>query len=137
MVIAVAEIVNRRPAGAEIRIGTAEREKAAAVLGEHFSAGRLDTDEFDQRVREAYLARTAGDLAPLFTDLPAPTPSAIPRERRAPQIPPLRALALFALLIACIVWIAAVRVPPFFIFPLMWLFWGRRFGQRRYHGWTR
>lgn len=55
----------------EVRIGTAEREEAVRLLGEHFSAGRLTLDEFDQRVTLATTARTRGDLVPLFTDLPS------------------------------------------------------------------
>lgn len=55
----------------EMRIGTAEREEAVAVLGDHFSAGRLTLVEFDDRVALAMEARTRGDLAPLFDDLPS------------------------------------------------------------------
>jgi TM2 domain-containing membrane protein YozV len=53
-----------------VRIGHAEREAAVRALGEHYAEGRLDHDEYDQRVAAAYAARTAGDLAPLFKDLP-------------------------------------------------------------------
>ena len=54
----------------QLRIGNAEREKAATELGEHLAAGRLDADEYTDRVGKVYAARTAGDLAPLFADLP-------------------------------------------------------------------
>jgi len=63
-----------------IRIGTAERERAAADLGEHLSAGRLSTEEFDERVQQTYAARTAAELAPLFRDLPELRPA--PSKRR-------------------------------------------------------
>ena len=53
-----------------IRIGNAEREAAARALGEHYAQGRLDQEEFEERTTAAYAARTAGDLAPLFEDLP-------------------------------------------------------------------
>jgi hypothetical protein len=53
-----------------IRIGTAEREAAARALGEHYAQGRLDQEEFEERTTAAYAARTSGDLAPLFEDLP-------------------------------------------------------------------
>ncbi|HEY5787077.1 MAG TPA: DUF1707 domain-containing protein [Microlunatus sp.] len=56
------------------RIGDAERDRAADYLREHMSVGRLNQDEFDERVTAALQARTAADLEPLFSDLPAPKP---------------------------------------------------------------
>ncbi|MCD2110735.1 DUF1707 domain-containing protein [Rhodococcus rhodochrous] len=55
----------------DIRIGTAEREEAVALLGEHFAAGRLSLTEFDERVALATQATVRGDLIPLFADLPS------------------------------------------------------------------
>lgn len=57
------------------RIGDDEREQAIRALGEHYSRGRLDVHEFDERVREATQARTASEIAPLFADLPGPHPA--------------------------------------------------------------
>ena len=62
------------PEPRSIRIGTAEREQAVTALGEHFAPGRLDPDEFEQRITAAYDARTAADLDRLFDDLPRPIP---------------------------------------------------------------
>jgi hypothetical protein len=56
------------------RIGDAERDRAAEFLREHMSVGRLTQEEFDERVTAALQARTAADLDPLFSDLPAPKP---------------------------------------------------------------
>jgi len=56
-------------AGDRVRIGDAERDGAAAALGEHYSEGRLDRVEFDARLADALAARTRHDLAVLFTDL--------------------------------------------------------------------
>lgn len=53
-----------------VRIGDAERDAAAAALGEHFASGRLTRDEFDERLERAWAAKTAVDLDPLFVDLP-------------------------------------------------------------------
>ena len=53
------------------------------ALDEHMSAGRLDPDEYGQRVAQASVARTRAGLDELFTDLPAPHPFAEPR--RAPS----------------------------------------------------
>src|SRR5574340_620536 len=55
----------------EIRIGTAEREQALNVLGEHFDAGRLTLAEFDERSAAVAKATTRGELDKVFTDLPA------------------------------------------------------------------
>ncbi len=55
-----------------VRIGNAEREAATAELGRHLEAGRLDPDEYADRVTRASAARTQGELDPLFSDLPRP-----------------------------------------------------------------
>jgi uncharacterized membrane protein len=54
----------------QLRIGDAERERAAADLGEHFAQGRLTVDEHAERVERVWSARTHADLEPLFKDLP-------------------------------------------------------------------
>jgi hypothetical protein len=57
---------------ADIRLSDAERDQAVAELGEHFQAGRLTQEEFDDRSGRALQARTGRDLTALFTDLPRP-----------------------------------------------------------------
>jgi len=59
---------------AGLRIGDAERAAAADRLAWHFSHGRLDQAELDERLGRATQATTAGDLTELFTDLPADDP---------------------------------------------------------------
>jgi hypothetical protein len=54
----------------EIRIGTADREKALDVLGQHFSEGRLTVPEFDERSATIASATTRGQLESVFVDLP-------------------------------------------------------------------
>ena len=72
-----------------LRISDAEREAAVNALGEHFAAGRLTREEYDERSERAYAARTAAEVAPLFTDLPAPHPyaRATPRATRPAPSP--------------------------------------------------
>lgn len=65
----------RPPAPALPRIGDAERDRAVGFLQEHMAQGRLDHDEFDERLSRALRARTEADLHPLFDDLPEPRPS--------------------------------------------------------------
>ncbi len=54
----------------DIRVSDAERDQAVAELSEHFQAGRITQDEFDERSGRALQARTGIDLNGLFTDLP-------------------------------------------------------------------
>jgi len=60
-----------------VRIGTAEREEAMALLSRQFSEGRLNPDEFSERSAAVAAAMTRADLEPLFADLPA-KPGEIP-----------------------------------------------------------
>ena len=57
-----------------MRIGDAERDRAADYLRDHLAEGRLDQWEFDERLTAALTAKTQADLDPLFVDLPAPKP---------------------------------------------------------------
>lgn len=61
-----------------IRASDADRERVAASLRDHYAAGRLNGDEFNERLDKAYAASTLGDLADLQTDLPAPEPAPLP-----------------------------------------------------------
>ncbi|TXR95701.1 DUF1707 and DUF2154 domain-containing protein [Streptomyces sp. col6] len=63
----------------EMRASDAERERVAEILREAVAEGRLEMEEFDQRLDSAYKARTHGELEPLVRDLPAAgSPSASP-----------------------------------------------------------
>lgn len=57
-----------------VRIGDKERDEAAHDLGEHFAAGRLAREEYDDRLALIFGARTWSDITPIFGDLPAPKP---------------------------------------------------------------
>ena len=83
MVTGVSDPVDRDT----LRIGTQEREEAVQILGEHFAAGRLAVDEYEQRVAGALEAQTQGQLRPLFDDLPAPYPQFIaPPPKPTPKL---------------------------------------------------
>jgi DUF1707 SHOCT-like domain len=74
---------------AQMRVGDAERESAVAALSEHYVAGRITKDELDERLDGAWGARTSGDLAPLFSDLPLlQRPAPRPRPSRPSRRPP-------------------------------------------------
>ncbi len=103
-------VMDQRP---EVRIGTAERERAQSALSEHFSEGRLEMAEFEERSGQAAAARTFADLEPIFADLPGglaalfPAPLVkAPRRRARRPLPatrhrtiPVGALILLALLL--------------------------------------
>jgi Domain of unknown function (DUF1707) len=63
-----------RPA-AEMRVGDAERAEVADRLAWHFSHGRLDQAELDDRLDRAMRAKTAADLNGLLADLPGGEPA--------------------------------------------------------------
>jgi len=103
-----------------VRIGDAERDQAVALLSEHFVAGRLTQAEFEERSEVVTRARYAGDLEPLFDDLPASRElqvaqgPASPRRRPGPP-PPFLMLAPF-LMIGLVITSVALTAP--------WLLWG-------------
>ena len=68
---------------AHLRIGDAERERAATALGEHYAQGRITTEEHAERLDRIWSARTYGDLRHLFRDLPEPAPVVEPVPGRA------------------------------------------------------
>ncbi len=53
-----------------VRASDADRQDTIRQLERGFSQGRLTVDEFEERLRDAYAARTLGELADLVTDLP-------------------------------------------------------------------
>lgn len=52
------------------RASDAEREAVAAVLRRHVAEGRLDLDEFSDRLDDVYGARTNAELEATLSDLP-------------------------------------------------------------------
>jgi Domain of unknown function (DUF1707) len=54
-----------------IRVSDQDRDHVAQILQAAFAEGRLDDEEFDERMRAALTARTSGDLETLSADLPA------------------------------------------------------------------
>jgi|SRR5690625_2154682 len=62
-----------------IRIGDVERERATTALGEHYAAGRLTKDEFDERAERVSSAWFEDDLAAVFADLPRDRPASTAR----------------------------------------------------------
>lgn len=55
---------------ASIRASDEDRRRVVAALERHTAAGRLNLDEFAERVDAAHGARTLADLAAVTRDLP-------------------------------------------------------------------
>lgn len=121
-----------------IRIGDTERDQAVSALGDHFAAGRLTKDEFDERAGQAMQARFGTDLAPLFVDLPRRQPAAPTPPRAAGGPPPWMFLSwLLPVLVVGAVAGAILFHAPFLLWALIWLavigkLTGHRRRQRRY-----
>ncbi|MCL6738363.1 DUF1707 SHOCT-like domain-containing protein [Streptomyces neyagawaensis] len=58
------------PAAADLRASDADRERVAEQLRDALAEGRLDMEEFGERLDATYQARTYGELAPITRDLP-------------------------------------------------------------------
>ena len=57
-----------------MRAGDSDRQRVADQLKSALDEGRLDLNEYDERVQRAYSARTYGDLEGLLDDLPGTVP---------------------------------------------------------------
>ena len=108
-------------ANPQMRISDADRAQVADRLSAHYSDGRLDQAEFNERLDRAMNAKTQADLNGLFADLPATEepgkavkaasqPDRRPRNRRPVH-------RIIGLILIAIVAIFAARA-------LMWPFFG-------------
>jgi Domain of unknown function (DUF1707) len=74
------------PKRASLRASDLERHQTVDFLRQHAGEGRLTTDELEERIEQAYGAKTLGQLAVLTVDLPA-EPRAYPGLRRPLEVP--------------------------------------------------
>jgi hypothetical protein len=114
----------------QLRVSDADRNAVAELLSQHYADGRLDQAEFDERVGRTMAAKTRGDLAGLFDDLPetgtgagapdAPGGPAVTYRNRRARGGIVRPLLLIALVLICanVAWHAVASV--FFVGPAIW-----------------
>ena len=53
-----------------MRVGDADREAVASQLRDHYADGRLTLDELNERLDQAFAAKTTADLKTVLRDLP-------------------------------------------------------------------
>jgi len=125
-----------------MRAGTSDRQAAVDKLTGHFTDGRLEPDEFDDRVGKAYAAKHLDELPELFVDLPENQPKQLgggrpgpgagfghfgppvgPGHWQGPVRPPFhrppRILGVLVLL--AVLFSIGAMSHGFFPFPLIWL----------------
>ena len=110
---------------APLRIGDAERDRAIAALGDHFAAGRLNAEEFEQRVDQAIKARFNSDLEPLFVDLPRtvePTMEPRSHHREDAHLAWSPVVWFAPLIVICAVVAAVILTAPWLVWMFLWVF---------------
>ena len=119
-----------------LRMSDEERERAGAELAEHYAQGRLDATEHAERLDRVWAARTRGELAPIFRDLPgqgygrgpwpprvpfgapvAPWPPAAPVARRRSGLPTPVVVVLGVLLVMTVL----AHLPWVVLGVVLWL----------------
>lgn len=103
----------------DVRVGVPEREEASRRLGEHYAQGRLEQEEYAERLDAVWEARTSGQLAAVFADLPR-LPVLAPR----PPAPPSSGfhwsrVPVFPVLMVCVV-LSVVTGQPWWILAVVW-----------------
>jgi Domain of unknown function (DUF1707) len=115
----------RSPRDRRLRVGDAEREAAGEILRRQHVDGRIDRDEFQERLERSLSAKTYADLDALLADLPVQA-----RERRPASWRPWPPFVFVPLLVAVIVashgHLAWLVVPFLFFFVVRPFFLARR-----------
>jgi hypothetical protein len=110
-----------------LRLSDADRESAVDLLSEHYSLGRLTKDEFDERSDAVWSAKTQGDLAPVFADLPTHPSAKLARTGGGPPTRRRRFPVALAPVLFVLVAITVITHLPFVLIAVgLWFFLGRR-----------
>lgn len=124
-----------------LRASDADREATATLLRQHYTEGRLDAREYDERIDRCYAAKTMRELDDLFIDLPRATTREAEQGRGHHEWRPPWRLAMLmpvviALIVVCaltgahLVWLALPLF--FFVFGPFGHWW--HYGYRRWRG---
>jgi hypothetical protein len=119
-----------------LRASDAEREATADRLRQHHTDGRLDSDEFQERLDRCFAAKTVGELADLTRDLPGdPGRQSSGARRGSPLLGGLRMIPIVPIILAIVAihLIVGVVSGLWILIPLlivarftMFRCWGRR-----------
>jgi uncharacterized protein DUF1707 len=126
---------------AAMRASDADRDAVLSDLSEHFQAGRLTAEEFDERAGQTLAARTWGELKDLLRDLPATRPgprvpaAAASSGTRPERLSGRRAPVPIPVLVGIGIAIA-VSVGIAHGWGLLWLVFAAWFIARRLHWWA-
>ncbi len=129
----------------EPRIGDREREAAATALGEHYAAGRISKEEYDERSAVVWAAKTNAELRPVFADLPAARRQP-PSAPVSPPVPQRRTgrpggwrIPLLPLLVLVIGIALLTELPLWLLLPAagwLWFAGVRRHRAGHHPGWS-
>jgi len=123
-----------------MRVSDAERAEVTDRLSQHYSDGRLDQAEYNERLDQAMNAKTRSDLDGLFADLPggeeepAPSPAAVVRTE-VMRRPPLHRVLFLALVVVIAVGVGHAMAQfyfPWLIIGLLVFLW-LRYGPGQHH----
>jgi hypothetical protein len=130
-----------------MRVSDAERQAVADRLAEHYSEGRLDQAEFDDRAGRAMSAKTRADLRGLFDDLPEPGLAGVPADATSSGSPARRrrrhsGRGILAVALIIFIVVAAGHTVFWLTVPWLWLAFlavivlaaTGRIGRSRSHG---
>jgi hypothetical protein len=92
-----------------LRVSDAERTDVADRLSKHYGDGRLDQAEFNERMERAMSAKTHGDFAGLFADLPDLADGPVDAHPAKITSPPSRS-PMFRILIIVLIVVAAAFI---------------------------
>jgi hypothetical protein len=116
------------PRDRSLRVGDNERDAVAEILRQRHVEGRLDADEFQERLERSMRAKTYAELDALVADFPRDEARRrTPRRRPWPRPFLLLPIALVAALVigAHVAWLA---IPLLFFFVVRPLLWGGAWG---------
>jgi hypothetical protein len=110
------------PSDRTLRAADSDREAVADILREQHVAGRLDSDELQERIDRCYDAKTYADLDAVVSDLPHEEPK-VSRARGLWQWPKFAFVPLLIALVAVShghpLWLA-IPLVFFFVRPMLW-----------------
>jgi hypothetical protein len=119
------------PRDRQLRVGNNEREAVAEILRREHVAGRLENDEFDERLGRCLVARTYAELDELIADFPLSEAERWQPRQSVTHVRPWPLMLLPLIVVAIVLshgraaWLV---VPFFFWFVVRPFFWG--YGRR-------